>query len=123
MNELNCACINPFFIIKKKKQPNSHGIKLTVTANSNFYQLALIEPQAGSEPVLRGLFTKLQIPVPGQSLLTSRYWVGQKVFWGFFHKMLQKKPNELFGQPNIFNNASCSESDPLRFGAGTRGPK
>lgn len=29
------------------------------------------------------------------------YWVGQKVHSGFFHKTLQKNPNELVGQPNI----------------------
>ena len=35
------------------------------------------------------------------------YWIGQKV-WRFFHKILQKSQNELFGQPNTLHTGSHS---------------
>ena len=34
----------------------------------------------------------------------SKYWVGQKSLFGFFHKLEVKSPNELFDKPNVFSN-------------------
>ena len=32
---------------------------------------------------------------------SQKYWVNQKVRLSFFHNIVQKTPNKLFGQPNI----------------------
>ena len=33
--------------------------------------------------------------------MKNNYWVGPKISFGIFRKMLRKNPNELWGQPNI----------------------
>ena len=35
---------------------------------------------------------------------STKYMDWPKSLFGFFHKMLQKNPNELFGQPNYSQN-------------------
>ena len=52
---------------------------------------------------LLSLITKLEANFKLQSgkKYSQKYWVNQKVHWGFFHNIVQKTPNKLFGQPNI----------------------
>ena len=41
--------------------------------------------------------------------MKNNYWVGPKISFGIFRKMLWKNPNELWGQPNIIFKTKTEE--------------
>lgn len=68
---------------------------------AKFYQLALMEPWAVPEPALLSAINSMD--------------------YSQNYRLLFK--DSLLRLPGIFNNASCSEFDPLRFRFGAGGPK
>ena len=46
----------------------------------------------------------------------TSYWVRQKVHSGFFHTILWKTPNKIFGQPSIYETISHTQSFLLPLG-------